>query len=96
MTPLATHERVAIPADRLSDFWRGVYPDGMTVQNVLDELHDLQFMASEVPKVYDHVSGGHISKPNTHAFEVIREHDRQREVDIAEAIAEELEAGLND
>lgn len=84
----AVQPSVAVPADRLSDFWRGIYPDGITVEKVCDELHDLEFLAGEVPKVYDHVSGGRISKPNTFAFEVIGEHDRCRERDIEEALAE--------
>lgn len=68
-------EDVAVPADKLSEFWRRVYPEGMTVQNVLDELHDLETVADNVPKVYDHVTGGRISKANTLANVVIAVHD---------------------
>lgn len=83
----STETRV-IPPDRLSEFWRGIYPEGMTIEQVNNELHDLEFMAEQVPKVYMHVTGGRISKPNTYAHEVISEHDNRREDDIDEAIKE--------
>lgn len=73
------------------DYWKGlVETDGkLDPDKVMRELHDYKFMLDQVPKVYCHVSGGMISKPNTYAFEVINKHDEQREKDIEEAIKEE-------
>ena len=90
---LAAHREavpVAIPADALSDFWREIYPNGMSHKKVLDELHDLEIAAVEVPKVYDHVTGGRLSKVNTAAKHVIAAHDDIRERDIEEALQEAL------
>ena len=42
---------------------------------VMRELSDYWFVLGEVPKVYCHVSGNRISKPNTYASEVISEAD---------------------
>lgn len=39
------------------------------------ELHDYHFLMGQVSIVYDNVSGGRISKPNTMAFEVVGQHD---------------------
>jgi len=42
---------------------------------VMRELADYWFVLGEVPKVYCHVTGNRISKPNTYASEVISEAD---------------------
>ena len=75
------------------EFWKDlVEVDGkIDKDKVMRELSDYRFMLEQVPKVYDHVSGGRISKPNTYAFEVIGQHDTQRQEDINEAISEYLE-----
>ena len=84
---------IAIPPEALSVFWRGIYENGMTVEQVCNELHDLEFMAGEVPKVYCHVTGGRISKPNTYASEVIGEHDERVQEAVDEALAEQAADG---
>ena len=51
------------------DFWTEIVcnPDGtLNMDAVQRELADYYFMLQEVPKVYDHVTGGAISKPNTY------------------------------
>lgn len=70
------------------EYWKDlVETDGqLDKDKVMRELSDYRFMLEQVPKVYCHVSGNRISKPNTYAFEVIQEHDRQREEDVNEAI----------
>lgn len=83
------NDAVIVPADKLSDFWRRIYPEGMTLQKVLDELHDLETVAQNVPKVYDHVTGGAISKANTLASVVIAVHDDHVSALVEEALAEE-------
>lgn len=52
---------------------------------VLRELWDYRQIIGEVSKAYDHVTGGHLSKPNTEAMHVITAVERH----IEEAIAEE-------
>lgn len=78
------------------EFWeKQVYPEGMNAQDVRNELHDFRVMMEEVPKVYDHVTGGRVSKPLTHAVAVIGEHDEHChetcvETDDVEDVVDEL------
>lgn len=60
-----------------ADFWADIVtPDGVWDHDqVKRELHDYCTLLSEVPKVYMHVTGGRISKENTHASVVISVHD---------------------
>lgn len=56
------------------EFWRDIVerPDGsLDVDQVKRELHDYRQLLREVPKVYMHVTGGKISKPNTRSEVVI-------------------------
>ena len=54
-------------------FWAGIIdaPGVDREDKIRRELHDYTFLMEQVPSVYDAVSGGRISKPNTMAFEVI-------------------------
>lgn len=76
------------------EYWKAlVETDGkLNLDKVMRELHDYKFILDQVPKVYGHVSGGMISKPNTYASEVIAQHDVKREEDIEEALAEERDS----
>ena len=54
-------------------FWKDLVcnEDGtLNLQKVKGELHDYGVILDQVREVYDHVSGGRISKPNTLAYEV--------------------------
>lgn len=75
-------ERAARPLDPevvldFDTFWRDiVMPDGkLDFDQIRRELHDYHDLLVEVPKVYDHITGGRISKPNTLASSVIGVHD---------------------
>lgn len=73
-------------------FWRDLVtnPDGtLNEDQVKRELHDYANMMKEVSEVYDHVTGGRISKPNTLAFEVISEADEHMQFWIDEAARDE-------
>jgi len=73
-----------------ADFWNNwVYPDGATAEEIQDELSDYFMMINEVAKVYGHITGGRISKPNTKAFEVIGEYENRVSEMIDEAIKNE-------
>jgi hypothetical protein len=74
------------------EFWKPIVEtEGqLDKDKVMRELSDYRFLLQEVPKVYCHVSGGVISYPNTHAFEVNTRHDDQRTQDIEEAVKEAL------
>jgi hypothetical protein len=83
----------AINALRGFEWLAGVY-DGekLTTEKVGAELSDYHFILGEVPKVYDHVTGGLLSKPNYHANVVIAAADdhvtrlvRDELADLAEA-----------
>jgi hypothetical protein len=57
------------------EFWKGIYPKGMDAGKVRAELHDFHFILKQIPKVYDHVTGGVLSKEMYHASTVISVHD---------------------
>lgn len=60
------------------EFWLpivGLSDGSIDMNQVKRELHDCHLYVTEVPKVYDHVTAGRISKPNTSAHAVISEHD---------------------
>jgi hypothetical protein len=69
------------------EFWKAIVenPDGtLDKDKVMRELHDYRFMLHEVPKVYCHITGNRISKPNTFAHEVTAAADdvAQEDADI--------------
>jgi len=78
------------------DFWRDIIEPGgqLDIQQVKRELHDYRTLLEEVPKVYVHVTGGRISKPNTIAMHVIAEADQHYAQDEAEAMREAVQAAL--
>jgi len=56
------------------EFWKPIVcnEDGsMNTEQVKKELHDFLFMIQNVPVVYDHITGGIISKPLTDPKAVI-------------------------
>jgi hypothetical protein len=63
--------------ETFEDFWADIVcPSGLwDYEQIKRELHDYRMLLREVPKVYYHVSGGRISKPNTVADAVIGVHD---------------------
>jgi hypothetical protein len=58
-----------------SEFWKSVYPDGMTSENITNELKDLEFLAGELPKVYMHLTGSMASNPMIYADVINSLHD---------------------
>lgn len=54
-----------------------VYTDGkLDEEKVFKEMHDFLFMIEEVPKVYNAVTWGKLSKPNYYASVVIGEFEQ--------------------
>lgn len=81
-----THE------DRWDDFWAPIVlnEDGtVNLEQVKRELGDYRFVMGEVARVYDHVTGGLLSKVNYYAEGVISAADEYRDLLIQEACAEE-------
>lgn len=75
------------------EFWKDIVenPDGtLDVDAVKRELADFRHMIREVPLVYDHVTGGMLSKPNYYASSVISAADEYTERLIEEALADYL------
>ena len=57
-----------------SDRWADIVlnEDGsINLEQVKKELSDYSFLLDQVPRVYAHVTNNKISKPNTHAYEVM-------------------------
>ena len=77
-------------------FWRDlVETDGQLDRDkVARELADYHFIIQQLPLVYEHVTGGRMSKHMYFANDVIREADAQVDrvaaIDTAQAVAEEL------
>jgi hypothetical protein len=55
------------------EFWAPIVMRGdqLDIEQVMRELYDYHVVLDNVPLVYDHVTGGHLSKPNTAARHVI-------------------------
>jgi hypothetical protein len=71
------------------EFWaKLVYPEGATPEQIRAELQDFHFIMGECAKVYMHVTGGRISKPNTYAFEVISVADERVQDAVDEAMSD--------
>lgn len=65
--------------------------DSVDLDQLRKEMHDFRHMIREVPKVYSHITGGLLSKPNYFAHAVIEVFDEQREKEIADALGDALE-----
>lgn len=63
--------------DEDAELWLPIVaPNGQwDLDQVKRELHDYSMLLGEVPLVYDHVTNGRVSKPNTLASAVIDQHD---------------------
>lgn len=67
-------------------FWESVYSHWpLTPDEAANELHDWHLALHEVPKVYDEITGGRLTKPNTMAGYVLDAAREDRERDVAEA-----------
>jgi hypothetical protein len=85
-----------------NDFWKGIVenPDGtLNLDQVQRELFDFHTAMGEVGQVYDHITGGQISKVNTkasaviavadeHVNEIVEDELRERAKDSAEQDSE--------
>lgn len=75
----------------LDEFWSEILANETVPPQAMLELNDYAALLRNVPTVYDHVTGGRISKPHTIASAVIAEHDElvQRLCDeaVTEAVA---------
>ena len=72
-------------------FWKPlcVKPDGtLNLDQIQRELHDFHCVMGNVSKVYDHITGGKMSKPNYDADTVIAVYEDHVQDLIAEAMKE--------
>lgn len=72
------------PDDVFEEHWREIVcndDDTLNEERVKAELHDFWLILTEVPKVYDHVTRGRLSNPNTAAEHVISAHDELWQLD---------------
>lgn len=72
------------------EFWKEIVERNgrLNKEQVKKELYDYSILLQEVPKVYYHLTGGRISKPNTLANEVISEAEHIMSEEINEVIKE--------
>jgi len=81
-----------------ADYWKNwVYPEGATPEQIQNELVDYKMVMGIASEVYDHITHGRISKPNTLAREIIAVADEVAQELLDEELAElrkELEGEL--
>lgn len=76
-------------------FWKDIVENNqgeLILDQVKRELHDYSILLENVPKVYDHVTGGVVSKPHTDASIVCQKCDEYHEefyADIYKDLIEE-------
>jgi hypothetical protein len=91
MSELPNYEQV------WQDFWKEICtkPDGsLDVEQVKKELADYHGIMGEVATVYDTLTMGHISKPNTKASAVISEVQAIQQRELDENWSEAYQEGL--
>jgi hypothetical protein len=72
------------------DFWKPIIEkDGsVDLEQIKKELYDYYVFMEEVAKVYDYISGGQVSKPNTASSILIAFHDEAINRAISESLAD--------
>ena len=70
--------------------WRPLlFTDGeLDEKKIQNEMHDLVFVLRQVGEVYEHITGGRLSKETYFASTIIQEHDQQIMNAVNEALAE--------
>lgn len=72
---------------KIRDFWKDiVYTKGkLSERKAMNELHDFYHCINEVPKVYEEITNGAMSKPNYYASDVLAEfHDNYMDKGITQ------------
>jgi hypothetical protein len=83
--------------DDVLESWRGFWADLVIVDGVLDinavanELHDYHTAITQVPLVYEEVTGGRLSKPNSRADYVLDYYNEQVDAMVKQAVADAKE-----
>lgn len=75
-------------------WWRDILVranGSVSIDHVLQELHDYRFLMHQASEVYAHVTCGQLSKPGYHAQDVIQVANECDETYIREAIQEVLD-----
>lgn len=74
-------------------FWRKlIYPNGeLDVEEMKGDLNDYSFLMEQASIVYDHITGGQLSKTNYFAETVIQQADKHLQPQIDEAVKEATE-----
>jgi hypothetical protein len=73
------------------EFWKELYPNLKIPDEIWKELTDFYFIMNEVPKVYYHVTGGRLSKPNYFSSAVISESDNYQNEILEDLLKEHLQ-----
>jgi hypothetical protein len=73
--------------DCYRDFWAELLSEEPSLE-IKRELYDFHGLMEDLPLLFDEITGGMISKPNTAISAVLEEYREKRERDIQEAIEE--------
>lgn len=74
-----------------NEFWSMLYPEGMSSEDIDNELSDYADVLKSAPIVYCHATGGKISKLNTETNVVKSVIDDYTQLQIDEAIKEYID-----
>ena len=81
------------------DFWKDIVEDEngeLNKEQVMKELADFHFLIKNIPKIYDHVTGGNCSNPMTLPEVVMSLYDDHRTEEIEFYIEDYRETYLNE
>ena len=79
------------------EFWKDIVEKlgGVDMEQVKKELHDFGILLSNVPKVYEYITGGMLSKPMTDPDVIITMAEDKFNEDYAETVQDEIKCFLN-
>lgn len=80
-----------IPNEEAKQFWKETYEDGISAQDLANELADMHIMISNVPKIVNAVTGGLLSYATYPAETVIAKFNDYVDDIVQEAVKEALE-----
>ena len=73
----------------LKEYWTELYPDGMTEDEIANELNDYEMILDGLNVLYDRVTGGRASKANTDKDVIIALFEDHVNEIVEDALAEE-------
>ena len=74
------------------DFWKPLLGHVPSLSAIKSELYDFHTLMHDLPRLFDEITGGLISKPNTSIDAVLEVYREKRQADLDLAAQEAVEA----